>query len=1062
MADVVKRAYVVALLSIVSACGGHGSSLLPTSAANHVRLHPRDASGNYASVILGDHPTGYYRLDDTGAVAADSSGNGYNGSVGVSVQESAAGLIAGIDTAMAFPGTATAAGIVSFPEVKAMEPTTNVSLETWLQFTKLPKTYTAAVAYGSDRGNAPFDLFFQANGTIVAQFNTTGGDLEVKSPNPLAINTTYHIVSTYNGTTGSLYVNGALVATGTKSGTLTGYIPKFGFAIGDDAAFADPAFNGTLDEVAIYANQTLTATQVANHYNAGTTGATPSPSPSPPPPPPTPTPSPMPSTSGNYPTVILGDGPTAYYHLDDTGATAADASGNGLNGSIGSSVTTGLAGLLPAYADTAVGFPGSATVAGTVSVPATTKLQPASAVSLEGWLQFSATPATYTFAIGYGSDSSYAPYGLFFRANGQILAQFYTTGGVLEVGSTIKLATNTPYYVAATYDGMTGHLYINGVLNATGTVSGTFKNYSSQYGFTIADDAGHSDPAFKGTIDEVAVYAGKALSAAQVQNHYTAGTTGQGATPSPAPSPTPTPASATDWDTFGFDLERSGYNPNETMVGPNNVGTLQQVWVYNVGSTMVHEPVYAYAVNVNGQPTNIIYAGSAYGATMYAINASTGATVWSDPVPTSTYKCGNSTSTFGIGETPAIDRGKNRLYFSDGQNQVHAVDLGTGKEAAGWPLPVADYTPDHNFMHGGLTYNPADGLLYAVTGSTCDISPWYGRIVAVNTTGPSIAGQFFTMSGTSMQGNSGGGIWGPGGGSIDPSNNNVFIATGNADTSGGGSQHATYAEQVLELPSSLGSIVANNYPTNIPMVGGDDDFDFGATPLIFQPPSCPTMVAAINKSGMFELYDESSINSGPVQSIAMSVPTDNASFVGVPAYDPVTGYVYVGMPSTEGSYLPGLAAFGMQSNCTLNPTPVWAANFGPDGAGGNQTPRSPISIANGVVYVGNYTGDTEYAFNAASGTLLWTDPLSSWGNTGTVIANGMVYVSTVDGTITAWALPGQAPALRKRVRKNKHSFVPIHHSWPKDSWSRWDNSLHYKSGQRAKPSPFSIEKPSGL
>jgi outer membrane protein assembly factor BamB len=999
-------------------------------------------SQNYAAVILGDKSTGYYRLNDTGAVAADSSGNGYNGTVGASVQENAAGLIAGSDAAMVLPGTASTAGIVSFSEIKAMEPATNVSLEAWLRFTKTPKIYTAAVAYGSDRGNAPFDIFFQANGTIVAQFNTTGGDLEVKGPQ-LAVNTTYHIVSTYDGTTGCLYVNGVLAATAGKSGNLTGYIKNFGFAIGDDAAFADPAFNGTLDEVAIYANQTLTAAQVANHYTAGTTGASPTPSPTPSAtPPPTSTPTAMPTGSGNYPTVILGDGPTAYYHLDDTGSTAADSSGNGLNGSVGSSVTTGASGLLPSYTDTAMGFPGSATTAGTVTVPATSKLQPASALSLEAWLEFPATPPTYTFALGYGSDSAYATYGLFFRSSGQILAQFYTSGGVLEVGSTTHLSPNTVYYVAGTYDGTTGRLYINGVQNASATLTGTFKGYQSQYGFSIGDDAGHSDPAFKGTIDEVAVYAGKVLTATQIQNHYVAGTTGQGATPSPSPSPTPTPANATDWDTFGFDLQRSGYNPNESSISPNNVGSLQRVWVYNVGSTMVHEPVYAYGVTAGGQSTNIIYAGSQYGATMYAINASTGATVWSDPVPTSSYNCGKSTSTFGIGETPAIDRGKNLLYFSDGQNQVHAVDLGTGKEAAGWPLSVADWTPDHNFMHGGLTYNPATGMLYAVTGSTCDISPWYGRIVAINTSGPSVAGEFFTMTGNATQGPSGGGIWGPGGGSIDPSNNDVFIATGNADTTGGGSQHATYAEQVLALSPTLGSILANNYPANIPTVGGDDDFDFGATPLIFQPSGCPTLVAAINKSGMFELYDESSISSGPIEYIAMSVPTDNASFVGVPAYDPATGYVYVGMPSTEGPYVPGLAAFSMQGNCTLNPTPVWAANFGPDGAGGGQTPRSPISIANGVVYVGNYTGDTEYAFNAASGSLLWTDPLSSWGNVGTIVANGMAYVSAADGTITAWALPQQARTLRKHVRKNKHSFVPTHHHAPRDSWSRWDNSLH--------------------
>jgi outer membrane protein assembly factor BamB len=1040
----------LALLSLVIACGGHGNSLPPTPAARHRHVRPLDASQNYAGVILGDNPTGYYRLDDTGAVAADSSGNGYVGTVGSSVQENAAGLIAGSDNAMVLPGTATLAGIVSFPEIQAMEPTTKVSLEAWLRFANVPKTYTVAVAYGSDRGYAPFDLFFRSGGTLVAQFNTTGGVLEVKGP-ALTANTTYHIVSTYDGTTGCLYVNGALAATGTKTGTLTGYIKNFGFAIGDDAAFDDPAFKGTLDEVAIYANQTLTAAQVANHYNAGTTGATPTPSPTPPP---TPTPSPTPTANGNYSSVILGDGPTAYYHVDDTGATAIDASGNGLNGSIGSSVTTGVAGLLPAYADKAMSFPGSATAAGTVSVPATSKLQPTSVVSLEAWLQFPTTPATYTFALGYGSDSYYAPYGFFFRTNGQILAQFFTSAGVLEVGSTSRLSTNTPYYVAGTYDGTTGRLYINGVQNATATLSGTLKNYLPGYGFSIGDDAARSDPAFKGTVDEVAVYAGKVLTAAQVQNHYLAGTTGQGATPSPSPSPTATPASATDWDTFGFDLQRSGYNPNETVVSPNNVGSLQQVWTYNVGSTMVHEPVYAYAVNVGGQPTNVIYAGSLYGSTMYAINASTGATIWSDPVPSSSYQCGKSPSQFGIGETPTIDRGKNLLYFADGQNQVHAVDLATGREAAGWPLTIANYTPDHNFMHGGLTFNPANGMLYAVTGSTCDISPWYGRIVAINTAGPSIAGQFFTMSGNSTQGPSGGGIWGPGGGSIDPSNNNVFIATGNADTSGSGPQNATYAEQVLELSSTLGSILANNYPVNIPVIIGDNDFDFGATPLIFQPAGCPSLVAAMNKSGMFELYDESSISSGPIQYIAMSIPTDRGSFVGVPAYDPATGYVYVGMPSTEGPYTPGLAAFSMQGNCTLNPAPVWAASFGPDGAQGGQTPRSPISIANGVVYVSNYTGDTEYAFNAATGTLLWTQPLSSWGNVGTIIANGVVYVGSADGTITAWAPAQQAKILRRHVRLNKHSFVPKHHSWPRDPWSPWDNSSRYKThSSRHRPQP---------
>ncbi len=151
----------------------------------------------------------------------------------------------------------------------------------------------------------------------------------------------------------------------------------------------------------------------------------------------------------------------------------------------------------------------------------------------------------------------------------------------------------------------------------------------------------------------------------------------------------------------------------------------------------------------------------------------------------------------------------------------------------------------------------------------------------------------------------------------------------------------------------------------------------------------------------------------------MSVPSNYGNFVGVPAYDPVTGFVYVALPAAEGIYQPGIAAFSMAANCTLNATPVWSAQFGPAGAADIPAPRSPISIANGVVYVSNYTGDTEYAFDAATGAQLWALPLPYYGREGTVIANGMVYVSSADGTITAWAPPGSAAKLRKKAVKRR-------------------------------------------
>jgi outer membrane protein assembly factor BamB len=461
--------------------------------------------------------------------------------------------------------------------------------------------------------------------------------------------------------------------------------------------------------------------------------------------------------------------------------------------------------------------------------------------------------------------------------------------------------------------------------------------------------------------------------------------------------PASTPAPQTDWDSFGYDLARTGYNPKETTVGVSNVATLQKKWTFNVDSGPVWEPVLASGVTVNGTSTNVLYAGSSWGSTMYAINAETGALIWSKRVPFATYSCSTGvTSQFSIAGTPAIDRTKNLIYFADGYNQLHALDLSSGAEASGWPITIATYQPEHNFMHGGLTYNPANGILYAVTGSTCDISPWHGRIDAINTNTRTIIGTF-----EPAQGASGGGVWGAGGASIDPSTNVVYIATGNADETdpaNNGLQNAAYSEQIVELSPDVGTIIVHNYPGNLPSVPTLDDLDFGTSPLLFQPPGCPPLLAALNKAGIFELYDRSTIANGPVEAIQMAVSSDQGIFIGAPAYDPVTNDVYVGLPSTYGVYQPGIAAFTVQSNCLLNATPAWVASFGP-----SSVSRSAITVANGVVYVSNAQGDAVFAFDAAMGSQLWTAGLTGFGTSGTIVANGYVYVTASDGTITAWS-----------------------------------------------------------
>lgn len=243
-------------------------------------------------------------------------------------------------------------------------------------------------------------------------------------------------------------------------------------------------------------------------------------------------------TANLYQNVVLGDAPSAFYVLDDTGKVAEDSGSNHLNGVVGSSVKSGAASLLTSSTNSAMSFPGAQSAAGAVRVSAAAPLQPSAAVSLEAWLKFSSTPANYTVVAAYGRNSGLATYELYFK-NGEIVAQDTLASGLAIVVSPSALRANTVYHVVETYDGAYARLYINGALAGTSSPRAGTLSYESGYGFSIGDDATSSNPAFEGTIGDVAVYA-KALTAAQVENHYKAGTSSD---PTPTPKPTSAPTS---------------------------------------------------------------------------------------------------------------------------------------------------------------------------------------------------------------------------------------------------------------------------------------------------------------------------------------------------------------------------------------------------------------------------------------------------------------------------------------------------------------------------------------
>ncbi|MCC7449303.1 MAG: LamG domain-containing protein, partial [Anaerolineae bacterium] len=112
----------------------------------------------------------------------------------------------------------------------------------------------------------------------------------------------------------------------------------------------------------------------------------------------------------------------------------------------------------------------------------------------------------------------------------------YISGTRLDVTAPTAATVGQWDHIVMTRSGSTLTLYINGVSVATATASGNLVTTSNV--LAMGRKGSNSSGYFNGALDEVAIY-NKALTAAQVQAHYTAGRTAIAPTPRP---PTSTPS----------------------------------------------------------------------------------------------------------------------------------------------------------------------------------------------------------------------------------------------------------------------------------------------------------------------------------------------------------------------------------------------------------------------------------------------------------------------------------------------------------------------------------------
>jgi hypothetical protein len=456
---------------------------------------------------------------------------------------------------------------------------------------------------------------------------------------------------------------------------------------------------------------------------------------------------------------------------------------------------------------------------------------------------------------------------------------------------------------------------------------------------------------------------------------------GGGTTNPPVPSPLPSASAAAagfnDYATFGYDNARDVFNPNSTAITPASIANLHLGWQIGIGNgddyNTQTQPILA--TEIPGHP-GVLYVGGGGLGNEYGYDALTGTLVWSRALGVEQYSCSGSVGNFGVGGTAAYDPVTRSLYViananaqpnAAAKNTLVHLDAASGAVLGEVNFAASLLGPtDFNFSHTSVALSPS-GIAYVGTGSTCDISSWRGRVVAIDVPAMTIAQTFFTVWNGTTQPWGGGGVWGWGGVSIDPSGN-VLTGVGNADNGvsfhgsiqapfvAAPAENAGNAEALLELSPGL-ALEASHHPIPANVYGSTPDaidLDVNGTPVVFTPSGagCDTLAALQSKSGSLYLYDTTKIGAGPIAQYQLAPPTYGDPFIGDPAYSPATGLLYVPVPVGSGSlYPPGMIA--IDPGCG-SPAVTWHTTFGPDSnINGDSDSRSvPAVSAGGVVFVG--------------------------------------------------------------------------------------------------------------
>ncbi|MCU1322290.1 MAG: hypothetical protein JWM43_1939 [Acidobacteriaceae bacterium] len=363
--------------------------------------------------------------------------------------------------------------------------------------------------------------------------------------------------------------------------------------------------------------------------------------------------------------------------------------------------------------------------------------------------------------------------------------------------------------------------------------------------------------------------------------------------------------------TAQYDNARTGANLNETKLTPRNVNPQRfgKLFALKVDGDVYAQPLFLAGIQIPGKGRHDVVFVATEHDTVYAFDAygNPSTPLWqtsflkdgATPVPGRDAECFFMQPEVGITSTPVIDAKSGTLYVlartktvkvfeSEYHQHLHALDIATGTEKLGGPVEI------HAAAHGKgagstgnklafepLKENPraglllSNGLVYLTWGSSCDIGPYHGWIMAYDAGSLKQRAVFNTSPDADSSG-----IWAADTSPAADRDGNVFVATGNGtfDVAKGGRD---YGDTLLKLRVEGPLLKPADYftPFNADELNAKDHDLGSGGPMLLpdQPGPHPHLAVIGGKGPMIYLVDrdrlghyQPSNNSHAVQTIPTS------------------------------------------------------------------------------------------------------------------------------------------------------------------------------------------------